>query len=230
MRPHPSDAVFKRWLRRRVLRWFDVHGREFPWRERPEPYRVLLAELLLQRTRADLVLGLYEPFVSRYPSAAALAAASSAEVVAFLRPLGFAHRSARLPDVARQLCEQHGGEVPASKEALLALPGVGEYVANAVLAVAFGERRPLLDPNVIRLVGRVTGRASTRVRPREDESFWELLAALSPRERAADFGLALIDLGATVCRSRRPRCYECPLRARCAAFAAGDVTAADTSE
>jgi A/G-specific adenine glycosylase len=212
-----------------VLDWFDEHGRDFPWRERPGPYRVLIAELLLQRTRADLVLSMYERFIARYPNAAALAGARPREVVSFLRPLGFAHRSARLPQLARALCDRHGGEVPQSKEALLALPGVGEYVANAVLAVAFGERRPLLDPNVIRLIGRVVGRTSNRARPREDRALWDQLADLLPRRRAPEFALALVDLGAVICRPRRPRCYACPLRPRCSAFATGDVTPAETS-
>jgi A/G-specific adenine glycosylase len=221
--------IERRWLRRRVLEWYDEHGRDFPWRERPEPYRVLLAELLLQRTRADLVLPVYEQFVLRYPHATALAAADPVDVEAFLRPLGFAHRNARLPQIARELCERHDGQVPRSKEALLALSGVGEYVANAVLAVAFGERRPLLDPNVIRLIGRAIGWRSPRPRPRDDRALWGLLSDLMPKARAASFALALVDLGAVICRTRRPRCHECPLSERCAAFAAGEVNPARTA-
>ena len=120
--------------------------------------------------------------------------------------------------------------MPQSKDELLALTGVGQYVANAVLAVAFGQRQPLLDPNVIRVVTRVTGRRSTRSRPREDRELWALLASLVPAKRSADFGLALVDLGSTTCRTRRPRCYNCPLRPRCIAFATGAVEPADLSD
>jgi A/G-specific adenine glycosylase len=215
-----------RWLRRRVRAWFKASGRSFPWRERRDPYRVLIAELLLQRTRADLVLPLYEEFVALYPNPSALAAADEREVLDFLRPLGFCHRSARLPALGRALCAQHRGRVPRSKAALLALPGVGEYVANAVLALAYNQRRPLLDPNVIRLLGRVFGLRSTRARPRDDPAQWSLVEELLPQRNAADFGLALIDLGALVCLSRRPRCFECPLRERCQAFATLDVSPA----
>jgi A/G-specific adenine glycosylase len=223
-------APEKRWLRRRVLTWFDKHGRDFPWRSQPEPYSVLIAELLLQRTRADLVLRVYESFLARYPDAAALAAADPDDIISFLRPLGFTHRSKRIPHLGRELCEAHGGEVPQSKEALLALTGVGEYVANAVLAIAFAERRPLLDPNVIRLVSRLTGRHSERSRPRDDRQLWALIESLLPRKRATAFGLALVDLGATICRVRRPRCWQCPLRSRCVAFASGAVAPADEAD
>jgi A/G-specific adenine glycosylase len=229
----PGDDIEpaeRRWIRRRVLNWFDAHGREFPWRERPEPYRVLIAELLLQRTRADLVLARYEDFVSRFPDPWRLAAADADEVKDCLHPLGFAHRNARLPVLARELCDRHDGEVPQSKQDLLALTGVGEYVANAVLAVAFGERRPLLDPNVIRLVDRATAHRSQRVRPREDRALWNLIAELLPRDRAPEFALALVDLGAVICRPKRPRCFGCPLRGRCVAFANGDVSPAPLSE
>jgi A/G-specific adenine glycosylase len=223
---HDIDAAQKRWLTTNALTWFDLSGRTFPWRERREPYRILIAELLLQRTRADLVLPVYERFLRRYPDARALAKASPQEVVDFLRPLGFLHRSSRLPALAREIVERHGGSVPRSKTALLALPGVGDYVANAVLAIAFGERRPLLDPNVARLVERVFDRPSTRARPRDDRALWQFIEGLLPRRRANEFSLALIDLGALVCRSKRPRCFSCPLRPRCQAFALGRVSPA----
>ena len=218
-----GESVDKRWLRRQVLAWFDGHGRVFPWRERPDPYRVLVAEILLQRTRADLVLPVYEQFIARYPEPESLATARPAEVVDLLRPLGYVHRSARLPSLGRQLGERHDGQVPSSKKLLLELPGVGDYVANAVLAVAFGERRPLLDPNVIRLLGRATGIGSRLARPRSDPALWAQVASLLPRLRSTSFSLALIDLGATVCRPRRPRCGSCPLRSRCGALSAGLV-------
>jgi A/G-specific adenine glycosylase len=219
--PIPENTY--RWLRRRVLAWFRGHGRDFPWRETDDPYHVLIAELLLQRTRADLVEPLYHRFLAVYPDAHALAKAEPAETEELLRPLGFLHRSRRLPALGQSLVDRHHGDVPRSKQALLALPGVGEYVANAVMTVAFGQRMPLLDPNVIRLLARVLGRTSTRSRPRDDAALWEFVAHLLPRRRAREFSLALVDLGALVCR-KRPRCFECPLRPRCNAFLSGSVT------
>jgi A/G-specific adenine glycosylase len=217
----PSE---KRWLTTSVLKWFEASGRTFPWRERRDPYRVLIAELLLQRTRADLVLPLYEEFLQRYPDAVALAKATPEEVVECLRPLGFVHRSRRLPAVAKEIVERHGGRVPRSKSSLLALPGVGNYVANAVLAVAFNERRALLDPNVARVVERVFDRPARTTRPRDDPRLWTFIERLLPRRRTAEFSLALIDLGALICRPKRPRCFACPLQRRCRAFALGTVS------
>jgi A/G-specific adenine glycosylase len=104
--------------------------------------------------------------------------------------------------------ERHGGSVPRSRAELLALLGVGEYVAYAVRAIAFSEREPLLDPNIIRLVGRVFNRRSPLARPRDDPALWQFISSLMPRRRAREFNLALVDLGATVCRARRPRCFS----------------------
>jgi A/G-specific adenine glycosylase len=221
------DESQRRWLRRRVLTWFDEQGRSFPWRVTDDPYAVLIAELLLQRTRADLVPTVFERFIRRYPDARALAEADPAEVVDALRPLGLLHRSARLPNLGRMLLDRFGGSVPSGESDLRSLPGVGRYVANAVLVVAFGRRRPLLDPNVIRLLGRAFGVASARTRAREDARMWGTLAELLPRRRSREFALGLIDLGAVVCVARRPRCLACPLRQRCIAFREGLVTPAD---
>lgn len=217
------DADTRRWLRRRILAWYPHGGRDFPWRHTRNPYRVLIAELLLQRTRADLVEPLYHRFLHTYATPGALARAEPADVVELLQPLGYRHRSARLPALGQALIERHRGTVPRSKEDLLALPGVGDYVANAVLAVAFDERRPLLDPNVVRVLERALGRRSHRPRPRDDQTLWNELARLLPARHAREFALGLVDLGATVCRPRRPRCHQCPLNSRCRTYNTGQV-------
>jgi A/G-specific adenine glycosylase len=210
-------------VRRRALAWFRTSGREFPWRRSDDPYAVLIAELLLQRTRADLVEPLYRSFLVEYPTPKALARADADRVIELLRPLGFLHRSARLPTLGQALVSRHRGRVPRSKAALIALPGVGEYVANAVLTIAFNERRPLLDPNVIRVLDRVFNQRSTRTRPRSDPGLWRYIGELLPRRGAREFNLAMVDLGALVCRARRPKCLECPLSSRCVAFNSGEI-------
>jgi A/G-specific adenine glycosylase len=211
------------WLRRRVRGWFDLHGRSFPWRLTQDPYEVLAAELLLQRTRADLVSATYPKFIAAYPNANALAQADPGELVELLRPLGFLHRSRRLLEVGQALVARFGGTVPTAPEDLLSLPGVGRYVANAVLLVAFNRPRALLDPNVIRLLDRCFGVRSARARAREDVGLWELLEQVVPPRNPRPVALGLIDLGATVCVPRRPRCGVCPLRPRCTAYGAGLV-------
>jgi A/G-specific adenine glycosylase len=219
----PSAA----WVRRRVLDWAGKHGRDFVWRRSRDPYDVLLAELLLHRTRADVVEPTFLRLRAAYPTPKLLAEADENEIVDLLRPLGYSHRSRRLPSLGRALVERHNSLVPNQKKALLALPGVGPYVANAVLALGFGEREPLLDPNVIRIIGRVFGIRSERARPRDDRMLWDFLERLVPPSKPAEFGLALIDLGALVCTPRRPRCRECPLSARCIAYATDRVEPAN---
>jgi A/G-specific adenine glycosylase len=206
-----------------VLAWFDSTGRDFPWRNSRDPYSVLIAELLLQRTRADLIGPLYREFLDAFPNAAALAAADQQEIDALLRPLGLAKRTSRFVALGLALVERHAGRVPRSRKALLALPGVGPYTANAVLTLAFGRRVPLLDPNIIRLLHRALGLRSERRRPRSDAQLWERVAELLPSRRSREFSLGLLDLGAVICRARRPRCSECPLRSRCRAFNTGQV-------
>jgi A/G-specific adenine glycosylase len=216
-----------RWARSRVRTWFGQHGREFPWRQTSDPFHILIAELLLQRTRADLVPDVFTRFIDRYPDATSLAAAGESDVVELLRPLGFLHRSARLPQLARELCTRFEGRVPQTEAELTSLPGVGRYVANAVLVVAYGARRPLLDPNVIRVLARCFGISSSRARPRDDDRLWHLVEDVVPPRNPKPVALGLIDLGAVVCRPRRPTCNVCPLRPRCRAFRTGAVVPAD---
>jgi A/G-specific adenine glycosylase len=216
----PADVA---WLRRQVRRWFSIHGRRFPWRETTDPYAILVAEVLLQRTRADLVPAVFERFIERYPTVQALAGAEESEVVELLRPLGFLHRSARLPATARELCGQNGGVVPDDVDALAGLPGVGRYVANAVAVLAFSRRAPLLDPNVLRVLGRCFDVRSERARPRDDETLWRLVEQLVPRRNPRPTALGLVDIGAVVCRNRQPRCDACPLKKRCRAYRSGAV-------
>jgi len=222
-RPATAAGPTAAWLRRRVLYWAGGHGREFIWRRSRAPYDVLLAELLLHRTRADVVEPTFLRLRAAYPTPARLADAAEDEIVELLRPLGYSHRSRRLPALGRALVERHRGAVPAEREALLALPGVGPYIANAVLAIAFGKPVPLLDPNVIRVIGRVFGVWSVRPRPRDDQMLWDFVEGLVSPSRPAEFGLALVDLGALVCTVRRPRCSDCPLCLRCAAYISGSV-------
>jgi A/G-specific adenine glycosylase len=219
-----------RWLASRLRHWFRTNGRSFPWRRERDPFRVLIAELLLQRTRSDLVEASFRRLFDRYPTPGALARADPNDVEVLLRPLGFSHRSRRMPELARAIVESHDGVVPSKQEELRALPGVGRYIANAVLVIAFRRRLPLVDPNVIRVVGRVFGATSHRKRPRDDPSLWSFVESLLPTQDPDTFGLALVDLGTLICTPRRPQCFACPLRQRCSAFRTGGVTPHDVSE
>lgn len=208
---HPSLTA----LRRRLLRWYRESGREFPWRGTRDPWAVLLAELMLQRTRADLVVAVYDEAMRRYPSAAAFADAPPKEIADLLRPLGYKHRNKRL-QAAAAACREG---VPRTMTGLLGVPGVGRYAARATLCFAYGRRLGVVDPSVIRVLDRLDIARSSRVRPREDGELWKAADRLLPARNSRTWNYAVLDLGAVVCRPK-PRCPACPLLPLCPTGAA----------
>jgi A/G-specific adenine glycosylase len=193
-------------LRDALLEWFARNGRDFPWRHTQDPYRVLVAELLLQRTRAEAVARVFPNFVDRFPNPASLAAAAPWEVATTVRVLGLTYRVHRLIAMAREIVGRGG--VPSTFEELLDLPGVGVYVANAVLCFAFGVPRPLVDANVMRVLNRLSGIVS-------ESRAWESLIPLLQPTTAGHLNYALIDLAAEVCVEPNPRCHVCPVQGLC---------------
>lgn len=206
-----------------MLRWFASHKRELPWRDRPEPYRVWISEIMLQQTTVEAVRPRYEAFVARFPDAAALAGASEDDVLAAWSGLGYYQRARNLRAAAAMLVRESGGSLPESAADLARLPGVGRYTAGAIASIAFGRPEAILDGNVIRLLARVfrvSGDArSSAVR----ERLWQLARALVPRSDPSAFNQGLMELGALVCRPRDPRCGECPLADDCGARLEGSV-------
>jgi DNA (cytosine-5)-methyltransferase 1 len=206
-RPKGTGTSFRTLL----LRWHAENARTYPWRDRDNPWHVLMAEMCLQRTRADQVRPVYEALMEIAPTPYAMIERSD-EARTAMRSLGLRWRTEKILDVARVIVDEYGGRVPSTDVGLLTLPGVGDYVANAVLAFGFGRRAVLLDTNTERIVGRVRGRTKP-VR-------WQLrldLYQLAGSEGAnAEFNYALLDLGALVCRSGTPSCETCPVRRRCA--------------
>jgi len=205
------------YFRRRLRAWFRNNARRFPWRETTNPYHILLAELLLQKTDAPKVVPVYLRMVKDFPSPRPLAAARLQRVSRLLAPLGLDYRADRLRRIAAALVRDHGGAVPASEDALMSLPGVGRYIARAVCAQAFGQRKAVLDTNVVRLLGRFFGITSRRPRARDDPEMWAVAQSLLPRRAsdAASWNWALLDFAALVCGHRHPACSICPVRHRC---------------
>jgi A/G-specific adenine glycosylase len=203
------------WLRERLLCWFEQHGRSFPWREPGESsYELAVAEVLLQRTTATGVARAFPGFIARYPTWGVMAGASLEELREALRPLGLWRQKARaLLDLAN-FVEEHGGELPCSRRDLERLPGVGPYTASALMAAIFGLHEPLVDVNMARVLSRFfgTGACGSNVR---DASLHTLAFHVVQGERCLSVNWAVLDLGALVCRARKPRCQECPLREEC---------------
>lgn len=218
-------------VRARLLTWFDRNARPFPWRSgRPRrPYALLVAEVLLQQTRAERVVGAYDRLLRRFPDAASLARATSAEVLAQWQGLGYYQRALRLQRAAIELVTHHGGLIPDDLDALRALPGVGRYTAHALAAQAFGHALIAVDANVRRVGARVLGLHEPATHAIEGGLRALLLAPHGAAAgRRGDVAEALIELGATVCTPRAPACHACPLRTACIAAALEDPTAFPT--
>ena len=206
-----------------LLAWYGRAARDLPWRA-PEatPWAVLVSEVMLQQTPVARVLPAYASWLDRWPEPSALAAASPADAVRAWGRLGYPRRALRLHACAVAIRDRFGGRVPADVATLLELPGVGEYTARAVAAFAFGQRVPVVDTNVRRVVARVIAGQGAAGPPSTTRDHAAVAALLPPDPRtAARFGVALMELGALICTARRPRCAECPIVAECAWVAAG---------
>ena len=219
MHKRPSRRSFAR----RLLAWWDVHGRkDLPWQRDRTPYRVWISEIMLQQTRASTVATYFDRFVRRFPDVDALARAELDEVLHLWSGLGYYARARNLHRAAGVIVRDHGGGIPEDTAVVEALPGVGRSTAGAIVAQGYGLRAAILDANVKRVLARrhrIAGPVSLTAPLAE---LWRLAELHTPAERVADYTQAIMDLGATVCRRSRPRCGECPVRTDCDARAAGD--------
>ncbi|RSU46745.1 A/G-specific adenine glycosylase [Sphingomonas sp. S-NIH.Pt15_0812] len=205
-----------------MLDWYDAHARDLPWRakpgETPDPYRVWLSEVMLQQTTVAAVAPRFREWTERWPSVEALAAAPDEAIMAAWAGLGYYARARNLVKAARAVAA--AGGFPRTEAGLLELPGLGAYTAAAVAAIAFGERAVVVDANVERVVARLF--AIDTPLPAARPAIRGATDRITPDARAGDFAQAMMDLGATLCTVRKPRCLLCPLRESCEAFAAGD--------
>ena len=204
-------------IRQKLLSWFEEHERPFPWRVTRNPFRILIAEKLLQQTAATkTVISAYNEINRRYPTPKALATARLSELQRIISPLGFHYRASELKRLAKTIVEKHHGAVPSELAALMRLPGVGDYGARAVLAFGCEQQLPVVDTNVARFLHRVFGlRGDFPSNPARSSRLIQLAQSLLPQGRARDFNLAVLDLCASVCTASRPRCHSCPLKAEC---------------
>jgi A/G-specific adenine glycosylase len=208
-------------FRRDLPRWFRANRRALPWRTRRTPYRVWVSELMLQQTRVGQAIAYFNRFMRRFPTLAALARAPRQDVLKAWEGLGYYSRARRAHDTARLLAKERRGRFPKTLDGLRRLPGVGSYTAAAIGSLAFGLDAAVVDGNVVRVLSRVFARREDPGRAAARTWMQEKASALLPRGRAAEFNEAMMELGATVCTPRRPRCGECPLRGVCEAWAEG---------
>src|SRR5438093_5760054 len=201
--PSPNE------VRARLLRWYDANRRDLPWRHTRDPYRILVAEYLLQRTRIASGTPYYERFLERFPTVRDLAAAPLDDVLAVWEGLGFYGRARNLHAAAQSIVQRHGGEVPRSYDELESLPGIGPYTAGAVASIAFGLPVPAVDGNVTRVIARLFRIRSDVTRPNARRRIAELAADLVSVDRAGAFNQSMMELGATICTPTSPACERC---------------------
>ncbi|MBI3303685.1 MAG: A/G-specific adenine glycosylase [Deltaproteobacteria bacterium] len=206
---HPATI---RALQRRLIAWYRQHGRDLPWRRTRDPYAILVSEVMLQQTQVQRALLYYDKFLHRYPTLEELARADEGEVRETWEGLGYYARARNLQRATQQIVAEHNGRFPKRPEELTALPGIGAYTAGAVLSFAFRRDAAILDTNAARVLTRFFALPPERQTTR---FLWTLAHQVTPAGQAHLFNQAIMDLGATICVARTPRCPVCPLRTVC---------------
>jgi A/G-specific adenine glycosylase len=201
-------------IRRKLLRWYDKHRRDLPWRRTRDPYAIWIAETMLQQTQVATVAPYYERFLRELPTVLALHRAPLERVLALWSGLGYYRRAENLKKSAREIVRKYGGYLPDDYDALLALPGVGDYTAGALMSIAFQKSYPAIDGNAHRVLHRL-------FTPKKDRELRQAATLLVPKSRPGYFNQGLMELGATICIPKDPGCPRCPLAAHCAARAKG---------
>ncbi|MEM4640469.1 MAG: hypothetical protein QXT93_11400 [Thermofilum sp.] len=215
-------AVKAEVFRQRIIEWYRLFGdRNLPWRVTDDPWAVLVAAFMLRKTTTEQVLKVYGEFIKRYPTPQSLMDADVRELEELIRPLGIEHKRARhLIELAEHIVRRFGGTIPCSREKLLELPGIGDYIASEVLLATCYQPEPLLDRNMIRVLERVFGIRSSKPRPHTDPVLWNFAKLLVPKSplEARHFNYGVLDFARKVCKARSPLCGECPLTSICDYF------------
>ena len=202
-------------LRKQLLSWFRQFQRDLPWRRTSDPYRIWLSEIMLQQTRVAVVIPYYEKFLGRFPDVHALATAPQEEVLRLWSGLGYYSRARNLQKAAQQIVAQHGGEFPKDVEYMLALPGIGNYTAAAILSIAFEKKLAVLDGNVARVLARLRAVRGDLRAPQRWKELQESASAYLDPKSPGDWNQAMMELGATLCTPKSPQCLLCPVNEFC---------------
>ncbi len=203
-------------IRRQLVRWYQNNKRDLPWRRSRDPYAIWVSETMLQQTQVNTVIPYYEKFLDRFPTIDALARAPLPEVLRHWSGLGYYRRAANLKKAAQQIVRQHAGKIPQDLAQLRALAGIGDYTAGALLSIAFAKAYPAIDGNVRRVLSRL-------LRITDERKLRALAAELVPAKRPGEFNQAIMELGATVCTPKNPRCGDCPMNSLCASRSSPDA-------
>lgn len=203
-----------RLFRGKIVPWFNQNKRNYPWRETGEPFRVLIAEMMLRRTKVDQVKTVYDRLFTEYPDVETMAKAEDKKLEQILYPLGLKWRTPAFGSVVRELKEKYQCRVPETREELTTLPGVGEYVAGAVLSIAYGKKEWIVDSNIVRLFKRYFA-IKTSNEGRRDKHVIEIAKKYASGRNPRNANLAILDFASLICSPRKPNCEKCPLRSNC---------------
>ena len=209
------DAAWRAEFSRRLLRWFRGHARPLPWRVNRDPYRVWVSEIMLQQTQVATVIPYYERFLRAFPTLPVLAAAHEDEVLKLWEGLGYYRRARQLHRAARIVHDEHHGRFPRDEPIVRKLPGIGRYTAAAILSIAHGTRLPILEGNTQRLYARLMACRENTDSSAAQRPLWAFAESILPKQNCGAFNQALMELGATVCTPKSPRCEVCPVAALC---------------
>ena len=209
-------------VRKNLLGWYRRNRRDLPWRRTRDPYEIWISEAMLQQTRVETVIAYYQRFLELFPTVASLAEAESDDVLGAWAGLGYYSRARNLQKAAQAVVDQHGGRLPETADLLRELPGIGRYTAGAIASIAFDRPEPVVDGNVARVLTRLLDIRKDVKDPRVTARLWDEAAKLATGPDPGDFNQALMELGATVCTPKSPRCMDCPVSRSCAGLRAGD--------
>jgi A/G-specific adenine glycosylase len=204
-------------LATQLLNWYRQQGRSLPWRGHPDPYAVWVSEIMLQQTRVEAVIPYFEKWMQLFPTVKDLASVSEQDVLNAWEGLGYYSRARNLHKAAKIVAEQYNGELPRDLKALRELPGIGRYTVGAIASIAFNMDEPTLDGNLRRVFARLFDVSEPADSPTGEEILWSLAAEYLPKGQAGDYNQALMDLGASICLPKNPRCLLCPLIGTCEA-------------
>jgi A/G-specific adenine glycosylase len=215
------DPAWVKRVRRKLVAWYEREHRALPWRADRDPYRILVSETMLVQTTVAAVIPFFERFLARFPTLAALAAADESAVIKAWEGLGYYRRARQLHAAARAIVQEHGGIIPRDPDALRALPGVGRYIAGAILSLAFDQPAPVVEANTQRVLARWLAWNQDLKTTASQSRLWQAAERLVPAQGAGTFNQAFMELGAVVCTPREPSCLVCPVAQECLARTRG---------
>lgn len=195
----------------KIMNWYKINKRIFPWRYSKDSYKIWISETLLQQTDSDKALYAYKKIIEKYPDSFSLSKATTKELEEIFKSIGLFYRIGRIKNAAQYICNVYGGVLPKEKNQLKRIKGIGDYIASAIMCFAYGEKCSVVDTNVIRIFERIFKIESNKSRVRNDKDIWTFADGLVNQDNPIDYNYAILDLGALICTANSPKCGECPM-------------------